>query len=926
MNIGNDAVELYVSKVKPLVYQRIFRSVMAYISGSGESYQSITQRVNTIADSKTRFALMAVLAKNASIISEAEANQAINAAPSRQMMHVLRAILAGSGAAASPAFTVTLDNLVNLTGGGTANVFMTGSSGGNGVITAKASASRLTGVAPLYVNIDMTDTTSTLSTNPSHELFYSINWGDSGAGQWANGVQSAGLTDKNWSFGPVGGHLFETPGTYVVTPTATDGVNTANRTKTIVVLDPNVVYNPAYGAGYETICISHSGNFTGAPGVSGLPGVATYVNTAGNADMYAAFNTYKASNKRILFNKADSWTCSAQMAFSNLTNMTVGGYGTGVAASFGAGTMVSVSSSYNGSLIYPGAGNTDIKFCNLKIAASKDTQAIWLYSTITQFLAYKVEIRGCQQGFNAFPGTAGANNVFDQHCMYECLVDDLYGYAFVDMPTASASGAIGTPGVFTAAAHPFGVGYKVRLIGTPPAPLAVLTDYYISTANLSASTFSLSSSAANAAAGVSLALSGAGTCTVTAQQLGGGVPAFVGFVRGGMMGCYFDNHNNGEQTVRLPYLDRAHINNNYMARPNQGKNILKIHSFVYAQVPLYTEKFVVSGNVLSLRGGYSYNTVIPNNGATASVVGDPSIIISNGGASGYEKTRNAIVENNITYGCLGNPKNAQSFIGVGGPHMTVRNNIADFSVDDRSSSYSGPDSFTAIQMASVTTSTDDPTIGVRIYNNTLYSNLYNAEVACFVSVTQPTSVTATGAVGTPGVFTSTLSHYMTSGSKLRLAGAPPAPLAAGVDYWVTPTNLTAATFTISATNGGAALAISGAGTCLVYRGPEVDDLIVKNNLWYLPNHNPANTRIAAVWLSGTPAAAPTNVVTSNNTDNVQNARVSPNFAVQPPALLTDWRPNAGSYAINTGATVPVLRDFNSANRYGGAYDLGAVLP
>ena len=99
MNIGNDAVELYVSKVKPLVYQRIFRSVMAYIGGSGESYQSITQRVNTIADSKTRFALMAVLAKNASIISEAEANQAINAAPSRQMMHVLRAILAGGGAA-----------------------------------------------------------------------------------------------------------------------------------------------------------------------------------------------------------------------------------------------------------------------------------------------------------------------------------------------------------------------------------------------------------------------------------------------------------------------------------------------------------------------------------------------------------------------------------------------------------------------------------------------------------------------------------------------------------------------------------------------------------------------------------------------------------------------------------------------------------
>lgn len=750
-------------------------------------------------------------------------------------------MLAGSAGAQTPAFTVTLDNLVNLTGGGTANVFMTGSTGGNGVITAKASASRLTGVAPLYVNIDMTETTSTLSSNPSHELFFSINWGDPGAGQWANGVQSAGLADKNWSFGPVGGHVFETPGTYVVTPTATDGVNTANRTKTIVVLDPNVVYDPAYGAGYETICISHSGNFTGAPGVSGLPGVATYVNTAGNTDMYAHFNTYKGSGKRILFCKADSWTCSAQMTFTNITSMIVGGYGTGVTATFGSGTMVSVSSSYAGSLIYPGTGNTDIKFCNFKIAASKDTSAIGMYSTITQMMAYKIEIRGCQQGFNAFPGIGGTNNVFDQHCMYECLVDDLWGYAFTDWPTASASGAIGTPGIFTSVAHPFDVGYKVRLTGTPPAPLQTLTDYFVSTSSLAADTFTLSSTAANAAAGVSLALSGTGTCTVTAQQLSGGIGAFVGFVRGGMMGCYFDNQNNGEQVVRVPFMQRSHINNNFLARCNQEKNIFKIHSFIYSEVAEYSEKNIISANVVDMRGGYSASST------TVAHTGYSYISIGNGGAGGDERCRDFIVENNFTYGTLVNPKHSQ-FVAIGGSNMTVRNNIADFSVGDRTTAYSGLYIYSSFNMATVNPSNSEDINGINIYNNTLYSNLVNAEVANFVILDDNTVL--------------------------------------GVPYQVTGIN-------------------------------------IKNNIWYLPFHNPANTHKSVYHLAA--GAAPTGIDASNNTDNNGGISTSPGFVSTPPVTLADWRPTA-AWTVDNGATVPVLRDFNNATRVGGTYDIGAVLP
>lgn len=843
---------------------------------------------------------------------------------------IMRALLAGNSTPSVPSFYFNFSNPSNVTLGA-AQARGTITSTQNAHITMSASLSRVVGVAPLYVNIDMTGTTSTLITDAdpviqtarrNHELFYSVNWGDSGAGQWANGVQSSGFTDKNWSFGPVGGHVFETPGTYLVTPTSTDGVNNAAKPGYVTVLDPNVVYNPAYGAGYETICISHSNNFTGAP--SG----ATQVNTAGDTDMYAHFNTYKGSGKRILFCKADSWTCSATMGFSNITNMTVGGYGTGVAATFGSGTMVTVTPAnlsnalrQASSMFLPGTGCSDIKLCNLRVMSNWGTSGFGLYSTITQMLYYKVEFRGGAQAFNAYPGGGGINNVFDQHCMYECLADNIYGAAGVNPPLASVTGAIGTPGVFTSVGHPFQIGFKVQLTGTPPAPLATGTDYYISPTSFTANTFVLQTITYG-----DLALSGTGTCTATVSPLGGGIGAFVGFVRGGMMGCYFDNNNNGEQTVRLPFLDRAHISNNYIARPNQGKNILKIHSFVYTEVPKYSEKFIVSGNVIDMRGGYSSGATV--NGATITTVGDSAIVMANGGSSGYEKLRNAIVESNITYGCAGNPKNAtgSNFAFVGMPNITLRNNIADFSVGDRTGTYSGSDIYTFVNFATVTSSTDDPTTNVNIYNNTLYSNLSDGYVASFVVVNQPTNISATGAIG-PGIFTAAAKHYMVAGQKVRLAsGTPPAPLSLGVDYYVTATNLAPYTFMVSATYGGAEIAMStSGGACVVYRGAEVDKLNIKNNVWYLPFHNIANPNDATFY-GGSPAAAPTNVSATNNTSDSGNATNNPHFAVQPPSQNktgADWRPTTG-YAVSGGATVPVLTDFNMATRT--VASLGAVKP
>lgn len=756
---------------------------------------------------------------------------------------LLQAIRAGNSTPSVPSFYFNFSNPSNVTlGAAQARGNITSTQ--NAHITMSASLSRVVGVAPLYVNIDMTGTTSDLTANAPHDLFYSVNWGDSGAGQWANGVQSPGLTDKNWSFGPVGGHVFETPGTYLVTPTSTDGVNSAAKPGYVTVLDPNVVY-----AGTNTICISHSGNFAGKP--TG----AQEVNTAGNTDMYAAWiGIAVKTGKRILFCKADSWTISATISANGLTNGILGGYGTGVNHSFSSGTMVSATAALAANPVFRSGGSSDMRFCNILVEASAAVAFSASAADDSQVTWYKMEARNASSAFSLSADLV-ANSLFkhDQDCIYECSHKQAYGYAGIDTPsftgaTASNGGGV-TPCIFTATGHNFKRVNKVRLVGTPPTGFAALTDYYISATNLTANTFSLT---ASPSVDTPLTSSSTGTCDVNAVTLGGGVGAFVTTTRGGIMGNYFDNCNHGEQVMRCQYIHSSHINNNYFARPNQTKNIIKINSRGYDNIITvpgvsgWAEKIVITGNFLDLRGGYSYGSPIPNNGATATEVGESYILIQIGG-SGEGQTeylRNFIVQNNYTQTCLGSPKSGAMFAQISIPNVTLRNNILDASFGDRVTAYDAAYATSNQHFAVLNPRTDDPMTGIRIYNNTLYSNLRNAEAASFVRVL----------------------------------------------------------------NGG------------VYG--EVDNLKLQNNLWYLPH---ATTGHKGSLYLGV-GAAPTHVTNTNNTDSVTGGSptTSPNFVATPPVLLTDWRVTSG-YAIDKGATVPVLKDFNMATRTG-IYDLGAVLP
>src|SRR6185503_7372788 len=190
-------------------------------------------------------------------------------------------------------------------------------------ITLSAVAARTSGVAPLAVFFDATASTALATTRPFHELEYRWDFGDPGSGTWANGSR-AGTSSRNFASGPVAAHVFETPGTYTVCVSASDGTNIVGQSITVTVTDPDVVF-----AGANTICFSTSNTFTSAPCTA--PGTVKFT----TSDLPTAL-AQAAPGKRLLFRRGETWTAGSNGAITKNGPGIVGAFGVGAKPIFRA--------------------------------------------------------------------------------------------------------------------------------------------------------------------------------------------------------------------------------------------------------------------------------------------------------------------------------------------------------------------------------------------------------------------------------------------------------------------------------------------------------------------------------------------------------------------------------------------------------------
>ena len=162
---------------------------------------------------------------------------------------------------------------------------------------------RVSGVAPLAVHFDCLGTTCEGVSVPFRDLSYLWDYDDD-SGTFSGGKR-----------GPVTSHVFDQPGTYNVSVLVVNAAgDVAMHGVTITVTDPDTVFS-----GTNTVCVSTSGTFTGAP--SGSTQVTS-------SDFDSVVGTYFGSGKRLLFRVGETFTSSATVTLTNTSAAILGAFGT----------------------------------------------------------------------------------------------------------------------------------------------------------------------------------------------------------------------------------------------------------------------------------------------------------------------------------------------------------------------------------------------------------------------------------------------------------------------------------------------------------------------------------------------------------------------------------------------------------------------
>lgn len=257
-----------------------------------------------------------------------------------------------------------------------------------GAFALVVSPRRTTGVAPFNVHFDATGTLSANVPDTFRNVWYEWNFGESsgpGVAAWTFGIQNR---TRNTAHGPIAGHLYETPGTYMVTCSATDGINSAVWTTLITVQDPAVVY-----AG-KTMQYSNAGS-----------GSSTQVITSSHETILATIAS-KGDGWRHRFNRGDTFLMSTDPSESvnNIHNsdLLLDAYGSGAAPVFGLTGASASSANSRGLFTFGQQANvptrctlSDVLVDGTTSTADRECEAVTLFAGIDLTLV-RVTAKTCQ--------------------------------------------------------------------------------------------------------------------------------------------------------------------------------------------------------------------------------------------------------------------------------------------------------------------------------------------------------------------------------------------------------------------------------------------------------------------------------------------------------------------------------------------------
>lgn len=183
-------------------------------------------------------------------------------------------------------------------------------------ITLSLVLSRSSCTAPCGLIGNGSSSTDSATIYPFHEVAYKWDWGDDQGVFWLFGA-NPNANNRNISYGGIGAHVYDIPGTYTVRLTGTNAAGSTSTTTTVTIADPNVVFS-----GTNTICVKQSGGADCSTfGISGAN-----QQTTANCSTILGFVT---SGKRVLLNRGQNVTCGSVVQFGAITGAQLDAYGTG---------------------------------------------------------------------------------------------------------------------------------------------------------------------------------------------------------------------------------------------------------------------------------------------------------------------------------------------------------------------------------------------------------------------------------------------------------------------------------------------------------------------------------------------------------------------------------------------------------------------